>query len=118
MATSIGSKDELTRLKRAREAVDRAYNDALTLVDHTLAPRPELPHPPRAFDHRLLTLVNESWRVAPDVERLLGTGWKRRLRAWVWGLVGRSWNGNSTSTRCSSITSTARRRRRPRDSRR
>ena len=88
MATSIGSKDELTRLKRAREAVDRAYNDALTLVDHTLAPRPELPHPPRAFDHRLLTLVNESWRVAPDVERLLGTGWKRRLRAWVWGLVG------------------------------
>ena len=26
--------------------------------------------------------------MAPDVERLLGTGWKRRLRAWVWGLVG------------------------------
>ena len=88
MATSIGSKDELTRLKRAREAVDRAYNDALTLVDRALPPRPELPHPPRAFDHRQLTLVNESWRVAPDVERLLGTGWKRRLRAWVWDLVG------------------------------
>lgn len=81
-------KDELTRLKRAREAADRAYNDALTLADRALPPRPDLPHPPRPFDQRQLNLVNEAWRVAPDVERLLGTGWKRRLRAWVWGLVG------------------------------
>ena len=87
MATRIG-KDELTRLKRAREAADRAYNDALTLVDRALAPRPDLPDPPRAFDQRQLTPVNEAWRVAPDVEHLLGTGWKRRLRAWVWDLVG------------------------------
>ena len=88
MATRIGSQDELTRLKRAREAADRAYNDALTLVDRALAPRPALPDPPRAFDQRQLNPVNEAWRVAPDVERLLGTGWKRRLRAWVWDLVG------------------------------
>ena len=87
MATRIG-KDELTRLKRAREAADRAYNDALTLVDRALVPRPDLPDPPRAFDQRQLTPVNEAWRVAPDVEHLLGTGWKRRLRAWVWDLVG------------------------------
>ena len=87
MATRIGT-DELARRKRALEAADRAYNDALTRVDRALAPRPELPHPPRAFDQRQLTPVNEAWRVAPDVERLLGTGWKRRLRAWVWDLVG------------------------------
>ena len=87
MATRIGT-DELARRKRALEAADRAYNDALTRVDRALAPRPELPHPPRAFDQRQLTPVNEAWRVAPDVERLLGTGWKRRLRGWVWDLVG------------------------------
>lgn len=86
MAT--GFKDELTRLERAREAADRAYNDALTLVDRALPPRPGLPQPPRAFDQRQLHAVNEAWRVAPDVERLLGTGWKRRLRAWIWDLVG------------------------------
>lgn len=88
MATRTGIEDELARLKRAREAADRAYNDALTLVDRALPPRPELPDPPGAFDQRQLTPVNEAWRVAPDVERLLGTGWKRRLRAWVWDLVG------------------------------
>ena len=87
MAIRIGT-DELARRKRALEAADRAYNDALTRVDRALAPRPELPHPPRAFDQRQLTPVNEAWRVAPDVERLLGTGWKRRLRGWVWDLVG------------------------------
>ena len=87
MATHIGT-DELERRKRALEAADRAYNDALTRVDRALVPRPELPRPPREFDHRQLTPVNEAWRVAPDVERLLGTGWKRRLRAWVWDIVG------------------------------
>ena len=87
MATRIGT-DELARRKRALEAADRAYNDALTRVDRALVSRPELPHPPRAFDQRQLTPVNEAWRVAPDVERLLGTGWKRRLRGWVWDLVG------------------------------
>ena len=86
MATRI--KNELARLKREREAADRAYNDALTRVDRALPPRPGLPDPPRAFDQRQLTPVNEAWRVAPDVERLLGAGWKRRLRAWVWNLVG------------------------------
>lgn len=88
MATRIASKDELTRLKRAREAADRAYNDALTRVDRALPPRPELPDAPGALDQRQLTPVNEAWRVAPDVEPVLGTGWKRRLRAWVWDLVG------------------------------
>ena len=88
MATRIGSQDDLTRLKRAREAADRAYNDALTRVDRALPRRPALPDPPRAFDQRQLAPVNEAWRVAPDVERLLGSGWQRRLRAWVWDLVG------------------------------
>ena len=81
-------KDELARLKRERDAADRAYNDALTRTDRALPPRPDLPRPPRAFDQRQLGPVNESWRIAPDVERLLGSGWTRRLRAWVWSLVG------------------------------
>ena len=87
MATRIGNDDEITRLKQARAAADRAYNDALTLVDRTLAPRPELPEPPRAFDQQQLHPINQGWRIAPDVEQLLGTGWKRRLRAWVWEFV-------------------------------
>ncbi len=81
-------KDELARLKRERDAADRAYNDALTRTDRALPPRPDLPRPPRAFDQRQLGPVNESWRIAPNVERLLGSGWTRRLRAWVWSLVG------------------------------
>ena len=88
MASRIGDDGEIARLKRAREAADRAYNDALTLVDRALAPRPELPRPPRAFDQRRLHAVNEAWRIAPDAGRSAGTGWKRRLRAWAWGLVG------------------------------
>ena len=88
MDSRIGSDGEIARLKRAREAADRAYNDALTLVDRALAPRPDLPPPPRAFDQRRLHAVNEAWRIAPDAGRFAGTGWKRRLRAWAWGLVG------------------------------
>lgn len=88
MAGRIRDEDEIVHLKQAREAADRAYNDALTRVDRALAPRPALPRPPRAFDQRQLHPVNQAWRVAPDVEHLLGTGWKRRVRAFVWGLVG------------------------------
>ena len=88
MAGRIGSDEEITRLKQARDAADRAYNDALTLVDGALAPRPKLPGLPRAFDQQQLYAVNRAWRVAPDTEQLLGTGWKRRLRAWVWELIG------------------------------
>ena len=88
MASRIGDDDEIARLKRAREAADRAYNDALTLVDRALAPRPDLPRPPRAFDQRQLHAVNEAWRIAPDAGRFAGTGWKRRLLAWAWGFVG------------------------------
>ena len=88
MAGRIGSDEEITRLKQARDAADQAYNDALTLVDRALTPRPKLPGMPRAFDQQQLYAVNQAWRVAPDTEQLLGTGWKRRLRAWVWELIG------------------------------
>ena len=88
MTSRIGSDDEITRLKQAREAADRAYNDALTLVDRALAPRPELPGAPRAFDQRQLHPVNEAWRVAPTREQFIGNGWTRRLRASIWGLIG------------------------------
>ncbi|MYH30063.1 MAG: class I SAM-dependent methyltransferase [Acidobacteria bacterium] len=88
MASRIGSDEEITRLKQARDAADRAYNDALTRVDRALPPRPKLPGSPPAFDHQQLYAVNQAWRVAPRPDDFLGTGWKRRLRAWVWELIG------------------------------
>ena len=44
------SADDLAYLKRAREEADRAYNDALTVLDRALPKQPLLPRPP-AGDH-------------------------------------------------------------------
>ena len=87
MANPIITEDALTRLERARKAVDRAYNDALSALDRALVHRPGLPDPPRHFDEHLITPLNASWRVAPGDDAFLGTGWKRRLRALVWELL-------------------------------
>ena len=89
MANPIIPEDELTRLERARKAADRAYNEALTVLDRALVQRHGLPDPPRHFDEQVITPLNESWRVAPAPgdEAFLGTGWKGRLRKLVWDVL-------------------------------
>lgn len=78
----------IARLERLREEADRLYNDALTALDGAVPERPALPQPPAGFDDRQVYPLNKSWRVVSETDVDLGTGWRRRLRALVWDLVG------------------------------
>ena len=73
-----------------REEADRRYAAALAAVRDAMAPRPELPPPPAAFDDRQLGPLNQTWRLLPrehedDID--LGAGWRRRLRDVAWRLL-------------------------------
>jgi O-antigen chain-terminating methyltransferase len=78
-------EDTLRRLAREREDADRAYNDALTALDTALLRLPALPAPPRDYDERQVTPLNESWNtlVAPPP----AGGLRGRLTGLVWRLV-------------------------------
>ena len=82
------NEDSPARLERLREESDRLYNDALTALDGAVPERPALPQPPAGFDDRQIYPLNKSWRVVSETDIDLGTGWRRRLRALVWDLVG------------------------------
>ena len=79
--------DDLAHLKRAREEADRAYNDALTLVDRTLPERPALPSLPASDDDRLAAL-HAGRQLAPDEGPASGSGWRGRLRVAAWRIIG------------------------------
>ena len=81
-------EDALARLERLRKESDRLYNDALTALDGAIPERPALPEPPAGFDDRQIHPLNKSWRLLSETDVDLGTGWRRRLRALVWNLVG------------------------------
>ena len=81
------SPDDLAYLKRAREEADRAYNDALTVLDRALPVRPPLSSPPAGGEDRLAAL-HAGRRLAPDWDRAPGRGWRARLRAAAWRIVG------------------------------
>ncbi len=80
------SADDLAYLKRAREEADRAYNDALTVLDRALPARPPLPGPP-AGEQRLAAL-HAGRRLVPDDASAPGSGWRARLRAAAWRIIG------------------------------
>ena len=80
------SADDLAYLKRAREEADRAYNDALTVLDRALPARPPLPGPP-AGEQRLAAL-HAGRRLVPDDAPAPGSGWRARLRAAAWRIIG------------------------------
>ena len=81
-------EDALARLERLRKESDRLYNDALTALDGAIPERPALPEPPAGFDDRQIHPLNKSWRLLSETDVDLGTGWRRRVRALVWNLVG------------------------------
>ena len=87
MSERTVSADDLAYLKRARETADRAYNDALTVLDRALPVRPPLPSPPAGGKDRLAAL-RAGGRLAPDEGPAGGPGWRARLRAAVWRIVG------------------------------
>ena len=85
----------LQRLKREREAGDRAYNEAFTALDHALMRRPEFPHPPPPYDEHQLTPLNAACDIGATsafagaaAHAPYGRGLKGRLAAFVWRLVG------------------------------
>ncbi len=81
-------EDVLARLERERQDADRAYNDALTVLDRAIAGASALPDPPAAFDDSRRADVNHAWDIlpsgAPAIDRSIGG----RLRGLVWRMVG------------------------------
>ena len=86
MFSRTASPEDLVRLKRECEDADRAYNDALTLLDAAIQQFPKIPQPPTVDDSDLVDLgeraslqLSDS---APDESR-----WRARLRRLVVTIV-------------------------------
>jgi SAM-dependent methyltransferase len=89
--------DDLTRLSAAREEANRAYNEALQLIDRSrIQETVAMPHPPPRFDEDRITPINEQWPIlgsgktdgAAAIPELSAGGWKGRLAGFVWRMVG------------------------------
>ena len=80
------SADDLAYLKRAREEADRAYNEALTVLDRALPKQPLLPRPPAGDEDGFAAL--RAGRQLDTDGPTPGAGWRGRLRAAVWRIVG------------------------------
>ena len=80
--------DRLARLERERADADREYNERLTGVDQSLLKRPDLPHPPPAYDEAQVTPLNQTWNILPDGEPAIDRSMKGRLRGFIWRLIG------------------------------
>jgi len=80
--------DLVTRLGPERLEADRRYNDALTRLDRALPGPAALPSPPQPHDEQLVTPINERWDILPSGPPAAAGGWRGRLTAFVWRLVG------------------------------
>jgi SAM-dependent methyltransferase len=85
--------DDLARLAAAREDADRAYNEALQLIDRSrIQAEVAMPHPPPQFDENRITPINEQWPILGQngaaIPDLHAGGWKGRLAGFVWRMVG------------------------------
>jgi 2-polyprenyl-3-methyl-5-hydroxy-6-metoxy-1,4-benzoquinol methylase len=86
--------DDLARLSAARDEADRAYNEALQLIDRSrIQDAVDMPHPPPRFDEHQITPINEQWPIlgqnaAAAIPGLNEGGWKGRLAGFVWRMVG------------------------------
>jgi SAM-dependent methyltransferase len=86
MTSSTGPVDPLARLRREREAADRAYNDALTALDHAIRRVRELPHAPPPYDDSQAARLNEGWDLLSHRPAEQG-GWLARVRKHAWAVV-------------------------------
>lgn len=87
MATRSISEDDLVRLREARDAADRQYNEALSALDRALtAPPSSLPLSPPAPDEHQIAPLNQQWHVL-EPRPAMPTGLKGRLAWFVWRLV-------------------------------
>ncbi len=78
---------DLVRLEEEREAADRLYNEALTALDRSLTAPRALPAGAAQPDTSQLERLNRLWQLLPP-EPVPFTGWRRRLGAFVWRIVG------------------------------
>ncbi len=85
--TRTVSPEDLTRLKRDREEIDRRYNDALTALDRAVQPLPPLPAPPPPPDETQVDAINARWRLFPDHQPDFGSGIRAWVKRFVWKLV-------------------------------
>ena len=88
MSKRTVTTDDLNRLRNDREATDKNYNDALTALDLSIVRPPKLPPQPPAFDDHQAQALNKAWKLIPDKGPDLGSGWRRRLRGFIWQFLG------------------------------
>jgi len=88
MSKRTVTTDDLNRLRQNREEADKNYNDALTALDLSIVRPPELPTQPPSFDDHQAQALNKTWKLVPDKGPDLGTGWRRRLRGFIWQFLG------------------------------
>lgn len=92
--TRTVTPDDLARLSAARDEADRAYNEALQLIDRSrIQAEVAMPHPPPRFDEDRITPINEQWPILGQngpaaIPGLNEGGWKGRLATFVWRMVG------------------------------
>ena len=79
---------EFDQITAARDQADRAYNQALTVLDRAIVQKPDLPPAAAGFDDFQISPLNASWRLVPDEGLELGPWWRRRLNGFVWRLIG------------------------------
>ena len=79
--------DDLARLKREREEADRQYNDALTALDRAIQQASDLPDPPPPPDEHQIGKLNRLWNLLPADEPDFGSGWRARLKRFIWDIV-------------------------------
>src|SRR5688572_32868562 len=75
----------LQRLKKERLEADRLYQAALTALDKSLRPPPDLPAVPPAVDDHQAPALNQSWDLQLSAPQ--GSGIRGRLAGIVWNIV-------------------------------
>ena len=86
MLTPTNHLGDLDRLKRERAEADRAYNDALTVLDGVIQHLREPIAPPPDYDESQVTSLNQQWELL-TLKSAEGSGWVRWLREQVWAVV-------------------------------
>ena len=86
LSTPIDHLGDLDRLKLERAEADRAYNDALTVLDGVVQHAREPIDAPPDYDETQVPLLNQQWELL-TLKSAEGSGWVRWLRKHVWAVV-------------------------------
>lgn len=87
-ATGESLQERLERSERERREADARYNAALTALDQSIPPSPDLPHPPPEYDTTGLAQLQQTWDLLSGGPPVVDRSFKGRLRGFIWRLVG------------------------------